>query len=98
MPGTTTRSILPIVSWKASYDNLESLKQTVSGQQSLMKPRCYSSDSATKVSFIKISKASAKNGKPFSDGEITNILSCCDVKMLIFPSSLDIVIFIICIK
>ena len=50
-------------------DNLESLKRKVSGQQSLMKTRFYSSDSATTVSFL-ISKAIAKNGKPFSDGEL----------------------------
>ena len=45
-------------------DKLESLKRKVSGQQSQMKTRFYSSDSATKVSFL-ISRAIAKSGRPF---------------------------------
>lgn len=50
-------------------DKLESLKRKVSGQQSLMKSSFYSSDSATKVSFL-ISKAITKSGKTLSDGEL----------------------------
>ena len=50
-------------------DKLESLKREVAGQQSLMKTRFYSSDRATNFSFL-ISRAIAKSGRPFSEGQL----------------------------
>ena len=56
---------------KLRLDTLESLERKVSGQQSLMTNRFYKLDSATKVSFY-ISRAIAKSGRPFSEGELIN--------------------------
>ena len=49
-------------------DRINSLKQSIAGQQSFFKVANQSSEAATRVSFL-IAETIAKKGKPFSDGQ-----------------------------
>ena len=54
---------------RARTDLINSLKQSIAGQQSFFKLANQSSEAATKISFL-IAETIAKKGKPFSDGQL----------------------------